>query len=805
MIKNVLLVFLRKLKKNDIYSLINLIGLSIGIAACLLIFLYVADEWRYDRHHEHADLTYRLLLENKSSGNAMAIHTGAMYPYLDGQITGVENIARAYRWSQTVINAGEEPMIETGYMAADATILDIFSFSFIHGDPATALDNPHAIIITPETAIKYFGHEDPIGKTLDYQNMYSFVVSGVVEPFPAQSHIQFNMIASLESMHSVNPSMLNNWGNQAMLYYLRLEPEADPAIVAENITHALWGVNEQLSENVGYRLQPLTDIRLRSSNIDWDIALTGDITVVRIFSMIAILILALACFNFINLSVAMAVKRGREIGIKKVLGAGRGKLIGQFIAETFILALVAYVIANLLVEILLPSLNALTDKSLSFQLLKEPSHIVFSFALLLIISLIAGGYPAMVISRFKALHAMRGIDLMADMRQSRKKKLQFRMRQVLMLLQFAVSTALIVVSLMIFLQMRFMSDRHPGYDQTNMITIKNPWDEQASARATWVKNQLLQHPDVLHVSLAHNIPPGSPNNYTRFEIERSDEPHRIHGAVISCDASYFTTLGSKIIKGRDFSAEMGTDPGNATIINTSMMNRMGVDDPLGIHLSGFYDGDPRRVVGVVKDIHFMSLHEPVGPMAFYINENSYPQNWFSLAVRYGDGASAMVISLLEGLWQAEAPQWPLQYNHVDQLYRDHYNEDRRTMLIVTSFGGLAIVLSLLGLIGLALYASATRTKEIGIRKVVGASSAEITRMITSEFGVLVILSNILAWPAAWYFTSRWLENFAYRIDIQWLAFLTPALAVFAVAILTVSYISYRTANLNPVETLRNTE
>ncbi len=805
MIKNAVLVFLRKLKKNDIYSLINLVGLSIGIAACLLIFLYVADEWQYDRHHEHADQTYRLLLENKRSGNALAIHTGAMYPYLDRQITGVENMARAYRWSQTVINAGEEPMIETGYMAADAAILDILSFTFLHGDPATALDNPHAIIITPETAIRYFGHEDPIGKTLVYQNMYSFVVSGVVEPFPAQSHIQFNMIASLESMHSINPSMLNNWGNQAMLYYLKLEPEADPDIVAENITHIIRSANEQLSEIVGYHLQPLTDIRLRSSNIEWDIALTGDITVVRIFSMIAILILALACFNFINLSVAMAVKRAREIGIKKVLGAGRGKLIGQFIAETFILALVAFVAASLLVEITLPPLNALTEKSLSLQLFREPSHMAFSMALLLIISLIAGGYPAMVISRFKAIHAMRGIDLMADMQKGRKKKLRFRMRQLLMLLQFAVSTALIVVSLMIFLQMRFMSDRHPGYDQTNMIIIKNPWDDQASARATWVTNQLLQHPDVLNVSLAHNIPPGSPNNYTRFEIEGSDEPHQVHGAVISCDASYFTTLRSNIVKGRDFSADMGTDPDNVTIINTTMMNRMGVEDPLGMHLSGFYDGNPRRVVGVVEDIHFMSLHEPVGPMAFYINEDSYPQNWFNLAVRYSDGASSRVTSLLEGLWLEEAPQWPLQYNRVDQLYRDHYDEDRRTMFIVTSFAALAIVLSLLGLIGLALYAAATRTKEIGIRKVVGASSGEITRMITSEFGLLVIISNILAWPAAWYFTGRWLENFAYRIDTQWLAFLIPALAVFAVASLTVGYISYRTANLNPVDTLRNTE
>ncbi len=805
MIKNSLIVFFRKIRNKDIYSLINLTGLSIGIAACLLIFLFVADELSFDRHHEHAKDTYRLLLVSPNSGKAMPILPAVFKPYIENRLPDVEEISRVYQWSGLVFNAGEEPFTETSFMAADSSILNIFTFNFIKGNPETALSTPNSIVITPQTALKYFGDHDPVGKTLVLENRHTFVVTAIVEPFPAQSHIRFSMLAPIECMMTINPSMFDNWHNQSVSYYMKLTPGTDPLIVSEHIKKLIQDANEDVYQTVNYQLQPLLDIRLRTHNIDWDSALTSDINIVRMFSAIALVILALACFNFINLSIAMAVNRTREIGIKKVLGAGRGTLINQFVGETFLLTFAALLIALLMVEVALPGMNSIIDKDLSINLFTEPRHIIFTIFLLIIISLVAGGYPAIVISRVKAISAMRGIQVISSVRHGRNKHRQFRMRQLLMLLQFAVSTALIIASLIIFQQMQYLSDRHPGYDKENLIAIKNPWDDQAAARAIWLKHQLLQHADVLNVSLAHNLPPVEPNNYTQFQYERKDGSQQLHAATISCDTEYFKTLTSRIVAGRDFSDEMVTDPVNATIINTTMKVRMGVDDPLGMTLKGYYDGHQRQIIGVVEDIHFSSMHELVGPMVFHISFEDYPQNWFNILVRHREGASTQVISYLDNLWRNEAPQWPLQYQYVEQQLVHHYQDDRRTMLIVAAFSGLAIILSLLGLIGLALYATKTRTKEIGIRKVLGSSTNEIVKMITNEFGILVIVSNLLAWPISWYFISRWLSNFAYSMNMHWMTFIFPALAVYLIAATTVGFIAYRISSLNPVESLRNTE
>jgi putative ABC transport system permease protein len=806
MLRNSLSVFFRKLLKRDIYALINLFGLGTGIAACLIIFLFVRDELSYDRFHEHAQDTYRVLLHNPRTGKAMAALPGVMYPYIHDQLPGVDKIGRMFHYYTGTFNTGEEPMHETGLWMADEEMLDIFSLQFVAGDPSTSLANPHSIILTEAAAAKYFGQENPLGKSLLFENQYSFVVSGIIKDLPAQSHLSFSMLASIESLHSLIPSILDNWHNQGVFIYMKLKKGIDPDQVAEQITQIALGANESLSKEVYFPLQPMLDIRLHSGDIELDVAGKSDITLVMIFSVIAVLILVLACFNFINLSVAMAVRRAREIGIRKVLGAGRSGLIGQYMAETFVMVCFALLLALLLMELILPSLNNLTGKALSLNLFTDPLVLVFIIALLLIISLLAGSYPSIVVSRFKAISAMRG-----DQQQVTsiggfgKKRYQFRMRQLLMLLQFAVSTALIVASLLIFLQMQFLSKRHPGYQKEGLINISNQYDEQAPARALWLKNQLKQHPDITGISLSHNTPPVMPNNYASFSYEGTDGTQRIHAALISCDANFFPTLGSKIARGRDFDENLGTDQISSAIINTTAAARMGMDDPIGEILRGFYDNQPRQIIGVVEDIHFSSMHEQVEPMVFFISESVYPWNWFNILIRYKEGSARQVLDRLEVLWQEDSPQWPLRYHFVEEQFLAHYDEDRRTMYIVASFAVLAVLLSVLGLIGLALYASTARTKEIGIRKVLGAKVSEIIRMITSEFGVLVIISNLLAWPAAYLFINRWLDNFAYRIDINWLAFLIPALLVYLVAAITVGMISYRAAMADPVVTLKNNE
>lgn len=805
MLRNILLVFFRKISRNDIYSVINLIGLSIGITACLLIFLFVRDEFRFDRHHEHGSEIYRLLLRSKETGVASAIRPGVMHDHLQDRIPGMESMARLFFWSECVISAGDMPLPERDIILADPELFDIFSFRFIEGDPATALSDPYSFILTEEAAQRYFGDADPIGQQLVIENELPVMVTGVVEEFPEQSHFHFNMLGHISLLELMSPTALSDWQNSGVYFYFRLGQGADPNHVAGQITEIVKAANEHFRDRNEYYLQPLHDIRLHSSHVTWDEAKKGDITVVMVFIAIALLTLLLACFNFVNLSVATAIRRAREIGVKKVLGATRGRMILQFMLETSLVVLVALILASVLTEVFLPMLNNLTGKELSFGLFSDPVILLVILVLLLVVSLLAGAYPAFVMSRYKAITAMKGDKAIGQVRGFGKKRYQFRLRQLLILFQFAVSIALIVASLVIFWQMRFLSTGNPGYEREGLIVIKNPWDQQAPSRATWLKEQMLQHSGVSGVSMAHNVPPIKPNNYGHVAIEGDADRQQLHVAFITVDADYFSTLDSRIIAGRDFMADMATDASHTVIVNATAAARLPGDDVIGDNLLGFYDGQTRRIIGVVDDIHFSSLHEEVTPMVFYINHESYPQNWFNILVRYEAGSGREVLTYLEQLWGNEVPQWPLQYQFVDAQYMEHYNDDRRVMAIVASFAVLAILLSVMGLLGLSVYATTARTKEIGIRKVLGASVRGITSMISGEFGVIVILSNILAWPAAYIFINRWLDNFAYRIDVNLLVFLIPALTMYLIAVITVSIIGYRAASLNPVDAIRSPE
>jgi putative ABC transport system permease protein len=802
MFKTVFSAFFRNLRKGDLHSIINLAGLSVGLATCLLIFLYLSDELKYDRHHEHAPQIHRLLRYNQNSGVESAVMPGIQYDHLYDQLPGVNKIARFYKINEGVMAYDGRVFTETGYAAADAELLDILSFEFLAGDPATALSDPHSIVLTESAVEKYFGQEDPMGKTMLHSNALSYVVTGVIADLPRHSHLQFSMLASLEAMRTFNPSMMNNWQNAGTFFYMRLDPDADPGLVEDRINAIIWDIHTSYRDVIFYVLQPLLDVRLYASDVEWDIASKGDIYVVIIFSAAALLILFLAGFNFVNLSTAAAIRRSMEVGVRKVLGADRAQLIRMFLLETFVYTLFAMGIALLLVELLLPALNSLSGKEMSQPLLTEPLFPLVVLALLAAIPLIAGMYPALVMSRFQAITAIKGGSPLSSLKGVRNKRYQLRMRQLLLLLQFAVSIALIVASLMIYQQMRFLTMRSPGYQAEGLIVIKNPWDSQAASRAVWLREQLLQNPDVTDVSLTHNVPTLTPNNYARFSFESDDGQQNFHGAVISCDPHFFETLGTELLQGRNFMADMQTDAMSVAIINQTAAARMGTGSPVGMMLEGFYDQQPRQVVGVVEDIHYNSMHDAVNPMVFFVNHETYPQNWFHVLVRSMPGKSVEVHAYIDEIWSANSPQWPLQYFFLEEQSRALYQEDRRVMHIVGSFAGLAIFLSVLGLVGLAIYAANTRIREIGIRKVLGASVFEVVRMISNEFGAMALIANVIALPVAWYFINRWLENFAYRADTNWLVFIVPAVLVYMVAWAVVGMISYRAATVNPTESVR---
>ncbi len=803
MLKTVFFSFVRNLRKGDLHSIINLAGLSVGLATCLLIFLYLSDELRYDRHHEHAPYVYRLLDYHQHSGVETAVKPGALYDYIHGQVAGVEKMARFYHMKESVIACDNQPFIEYGFAAADPEFLDILSLKFLAGDPETALSEPHSLVLTESAVEKYFGQENPMGETMVFYNSVNYVVTGVIADPPRHSHISFSMLAALESMMSFNQSLLTNWQNSGTYFYMRLGPDADPALVGDRISRIVWDMHENYEDVIFYVLQPMLDIRLYSSDVEWDVASRGDIYVVIIFSAAALLILFLAGFNFVNLSTAAAIRRSLEVGVRKVLGAHRGQLIRQFLLEAFVYAFFAMCIALLLVELLLPALNSLSGKEMSQPFLTVPFFPLVVVGLVIVVPLIAGMYPALIMSRFQAITAIKGGNPLSSLKGVRNKRYQLRMRQLLLLFQFAVSIALIVASLMIYQQMRFLSLRNPGYQSEGLIAVKNPWDAQSASRAVWLREQLLQNPDVADVSLSHNIPTAAPNNYAGFSFEREDGAQRFSGALISCDPEFFQTMGTKVLQGRAFLADMPTDVHSSAMINRTAAAQMGVDDPIGVTLQGFYDGNPRQVVGVVEDIHYTSMHDAVNPMVFFISHETYPQNWFNILVRSQPGKGSEVLAHIDELWSANAPQWPLQYFFLEEQSRALYQDDKRVMHIVGSFAGLAIFLSVLGLVGLAIFAANARTREIGIRKVLGANVYEIIKMISNEFGAIALVANLIALPLAWYFINRWLENFAYRADTNWLVFIVPAVFVYLVAWAVVGLISYRAATVNPRESLQS--
>ena len=794
--------FFRKIRVGDIHIILNITGLSIGIATCLLIYLYIADEVSYDRHHVNAQNVFRLLQHSPRTGNQNAIQPGVLYDHIHDLIPGVEHIARIYPIRESTVSVDGQPFTENGFAAVDQSLFQILSFRFIAGDPATALSEPNNIVLTRSAAQKYFGKEDPMGKSLLFYNAYTYIVAGVIEDFPSQSHLDFSVLASMESMVYFNPSALSSWDNASQYFYLRLMPDVNPDNVSAQITNHVWSAYETFKDRVEFRLQPLLDIRLHSAKVGWDNALKSDMYIVIIFSAVAVLILFLACFNFVNMSTAVASRRSMEVGVRKVVGADRGLLMRQFLLEAFLFSFISLLLALLLAEVLLPALNFMSGKQLSIPLFSSFEFALILAGFLIVIPLLSGIYPAFIMSRFEAITAIKGGNMITSVKAMTRNRVQLRTRQLLLLLQFAVSITLIVASMSIYRQMAFLSGQKPGFDPAGLIVVRNQWDAQAPHRAIWLREQLLQHPDVEMVSLAHNVPSTVPNNYTNYQYESREGSQRVHGAIISCDEHYIQTLRGRLLEGRDFKPDMVTDASNATIINQAMANRLDVENVIGATLSGFFDGKPRQVIGIVDDIHFSSMHNAVTPMAFFISHDSYPQNWLNMLVRCKPEKASLVAEHIDRLWKEEAPQWPLQYFHVDQRFSQLYQADRRVMYIVFSFAGLAILLSVLGLTGLAYFAANTRIREIGIRKVMGASISQVVRLMSGESGIIALVANLVALPLSWHFVNRWLDNFAYRVTLNWVNFVVPAVFVFLVVWIVVGLISYKAASVNPANTLR---
>ena len=813
MFLNYIKVAWRNMKNSPGYSFINITGLTVGMAVCLLILLFVQDELSYDNYHRHVDQVYRIQRGYLNADGSLASELCTMAPSFVGvlrnDLEGIEHIARLYGPGDTVVKVKDTSFIEERLFFAEPAVFEIFSIPLLQGDPETALNNTGSIVLSRSMVKKYFGDEDAVGKSLLLDNRFPFQVTAVMADVPANSHLHFDFLASYITLKGRFGSGDNdyfhgtrNFSDNVTLVYTRLAGGVSgqdiqariPALLDRRFppTEDRQGRLVKASEQIFLRFQKVKDIHLYSHTYN-EFEANSDIKYVILFALIAIFILAIACINFINLATARAVRRAKEVGLRKVVGASKRTLAFQFLGESGIIAFISLVLALGLVALILPFFSRFTGRALAVAEILSPTGILILFGVLLFAGLTAGLYPAIYIASFRPAAILKG-----TLTRGRGGAV---LRQALVVFQFSLSIALIFCVIVIYRQMSFMRNADLGFDRQNIILI--PADREIINRWQGVKTALLRDNAIRAVTLSKRAPTGRLLDAPGFQVEVNGRQIRStfnmpHNRV---EHDFFKTYGIKVIAGRDFSTQYPTDVNEAFILNETAVRRLGFKSPMeavGTPMQVFAPNKAGRVIGVVRDFNYESLHRQIVPIVTYI---AVPQaNTFSL--RIAPGSLPKAIKHVKGVFDRFHPGVPLKYEFLNDRLARLYRNEARMMEMFGYFSLLAIFIGCLGLFGLAAFTAEMRTKEIGVRKVLGASVPNIFFLLSREFTRWVAAANLIAWPVAFFAMRLWLKNFAYRTTIGVVPFILSAALALLIACLTVSYQSVRAAVTNPVQALR---
>jgi putative ABC transport system permease protein len=803
MLRNYIRITIRNLRRNKLYASLNIVGLAIGITCCVLILLYVQDELSYDRFHENAGRIYRVtthfVLKDRVMDFASTAHVQG--PMFKEEYPEVENYVRFNSYgSRRMVRYKDTTYAEEKFIWVDNSIFDVFSFNLIKGNPEEALTKPNTVVITEDIAEKYFGGEDPIGKNLRIHSDELYMVTGVIKNIPANSHIRPDFLASfitldLQPTGNAAADLVNNVDYYT---YLLLKEGTDYKQLEQKFAGFIEKYLGPLINSIGgsarYDLQPLASIYLHSK-LENELERTGDIAYVWLFSGIGLFILLLACLNFMNLSTARSANRAKEVGLRKVVGAQRTQLIKQFIGESMIMTFLAILLSLLLVFFTLPLFNAISGKSLSMGYLSNPMLLLGLLTFFIIISLIGGSYPAFFLSAFRPVEVLQG-----RLRRGAKNS---ALRIALVSLQFTVSIVLIIGTLIVNRQLNYVRNKNLGYDKDHVIALRVR-NEETQKRHEALRNSLLANPNVLSVSASSSLPLGQ-NSFSAHHIagQPLDEMIMLHTQIV--DEHFVDTYKMEIVQGRNFSKDFPTDPQEAIIINEATAKKLGwQDDPLGKEIEALMsltEFRKYRVIGVVKDYHFLSLHEEIQPLVLY-NASPYGGNYYRMSLRVSPENIQDTISFLREKWREFDSQYPLEFVFLDDQYDALYRTEERLGKLFGYFTALAILIGCLGLFGLSAYSAEQRTKEIGIRKVLGATTSNVTVLLVREFTKWVLLAVLVAWPAGYYIMNTWLQNFAYRIGLGVDIFMIAAVLALVIAIITVVYQALKAAIANPAESLK---
>jgi putative ABC transport system permease protein len=803
MLKNYMKIAFRNIVRHKGYTFINILGLATGIICCLLILVYVQDELSYDRYHQKADQIYRIINAGVIRGNQieMPLVSGPWGPAMVKEFPEVLKAVRIKppdsRW---VIEHGEKKFPEKGLYFVDPTFFEIFDVEMVAGDSNTALNAPYSMVISEEMAEKYFGEEDPIGKIIIGDNWINLNITGVMKKHPPSTHMDYDFLVNFETLNRaiepVNKQLLygdlsRNWQNFRIYTYLLLDANADPETVEAKMQTLLEERLGRVLKTAGVELNPylqkLTDIHLRS-NLEGEIGPTGDESYVYIFSAVAIFVILIACINFMNLSTARSENRAREAGIRKVVGADRLQLIKQFLGESMVFAFFASVIAGIAVLFLLIPFNAIAEKNISASSLISVQAVLLLIGIVIGVGTLSGSYPAFLLSAFKPAEVLRG--------KTHKGASGGLIRKTLVVVQFSISVFLIIGLSVIYGQMGYMNNRPLGYDKENIIAI--PLSDPAP-RSTYesYKTALLSNSNVMKVSAASTIPGGL---FGIGLIRPMGRPANENLTVqfLNVDYDFVETFGLKLHEGREFSREFTSDMNRALLLNEEAVKQFGFDSGLGKQLS---PGGPVAlpVVGILKDYYFKSLHQKIEPFVMVLaSEQAF--NWVFIKTTHEN--LSRIVQFAEQEWRRINPGHPFEYTFVDSNIALMYQSEMKLSRLFSIFTAIAIYIACLGLFGLASFTVVQRTKEIGIRKVLGASIGGIVVILSKEYVKWVVLANVFAWPLAYYFMRRWLEGFAYHTSLNVLAFFASGALALIIALLTVSFQTIKAATANPVDSLR---
>ena len=773
---------LRNIKRHKVYSFINIIGLAIGMACCILILLWVQDELSFDKFHEHADELYWVPTWQQY-GNDRITASGAppaLGPALKEDYPAIVNSARYYNGqAEMLVQHGEKRFMEMIHMA-DLSFFEMFTFPVVKGSYSTAFSDPHVIVITEDKAVKLFGDEESIGKILTLDNQYDFRIIGIVKNIPHNSTLQFDFLVPLEFVEELWGESISNWSDCSYRTFIQLRKNVPFEEVSGKITGRIKKENE--NSNAEPFLFPFSRAHLYSLS-----GRGGRIQEVRIFTLVASFILIIACINFMNLTTARSAKRAREVGLRKVVGANRRQLIRQFFSESILFSFIAFFIAVFLVELFLPSFSKLTGKPLTIDYSGNFAVLGGIVCIAFLTGILSGSYPALLLSAFQPVNVLKGTSKTGSRTSS--------FRKLLVVTQFAISIILIIGTTVVCNQLHFMRNLDLGFEKDFLIHV--PVKGNLEQNYDSVKNELLKNPGILNVTMSSHSPTGIWSNSGGWDWEGKNPDVDPLVTELVVDSDFLKTFHMKMEKGRFFSREFSREAFNV-IINERFAEIMGLESPVGKRLAkGSF---AFNIIGVIKDFHFKPLDRNIEPII--ISSNTEFDKFEYMFIQISSKNIPQTIAFLEKTTQKFNPGFPFEFHFLDDDYDRLYRAEQRTDKIIRYFAFLAIFISCLGLFGLGSFTAEQRTKEIGIRKVLGASESGIIVMLSKEFTKWVLLANIIAWPIAYFAMNRWLQNFVYHIDIGWWTFILAGGLALVIALATVSYQSIKAALANPADSLR---